>query len=336
MPQQSGAPARRRQWGAERRTQPLPSVHPRPSDRAVTLGRLAIIATVLFWAAYVITTIVRQFIDTPSVDFRFTMEAISYLIVVTFLTFSALMYLVARQGALQRFRDHVRVPRAELDRHFADGHGTMTVLVPSYAEEPDVIRGTLWSAALQEYPSLRVVLLLDDPPFPTNPTALARLEVSRALPAQITAELAEPAERFGAALLDAELAVSTGQSGTWTATDLAEHYRWASAWVREKAAGEKLDDHVDVFFVNEVLITLADDLELVADALDAAIAEGTTPDDDRMLELHRRLLWTFSAEVVRFERKAYASLSHEANKAMNLNSYLGLMGGSFRLDPSDQ
>ncbi len=29
------------------------------------------------------------------------------------------------------------------------------------------------------------------------------------------------------------------------------------------------------------------------------------------------------------ERKLFASLSHESNKAMNLNSYLGLMGGSF-------
>ncbi|MET0591009.1 MAG: glycosyltransferase, partial [Naasia sp.] len=163
------APRRRRQIGAERRTLPLPSVHPRPSDRAIALGRLAIVATVVSWAAYVVTTIVRQFIDGGPTGFRFTMEAISYLVVVTFLTVSALMYLVARLGAMERFRAHVRVPRAELDRHFADGHGTMTVLVPSYAEEPDVIRATLWSAALQEYPSMRVVLLLDDPPAPSDP-----------------------------------------------------------------------------------------------------------------------------------------------------------------------
>ncbi len=31
-----------------------------------------------------------------------------------------------------------------------------------------------------------------------------------------------------------------------------------------------------------------------------------------------------------FERKRYASLSHEPNKAMNLNSYIGLMGGRYR------
>jgi cellulose synthase/poly-beta-1,6-N-acetylglucosamine synthase-like glycosyltransferase len=79
---------------------------------------------------------------------------------------------VARQGALQRFQKHVRVPRAELDRHFSEHQPTITVLVPSYAEEPEVVRMTLLSAALQEFPSKRVVLLLDDNPNPTARTPL--------------------------------------------------------------------------------------------------------------------------------------------------------------------
>src|SRR3954462_14697904 len=148
-------PARKRQLGSEKRTEPLPTVHPRPSDRKITWSRVAIVLTVLFWAIYLVTTVIRQFIDSSNQDFRFTMEAIGYSVVVTFLTFSALMYLVARQGALQRFRTHVRVPRAELDRHFAGHRSSMTVLVPSYAEEPHVVRATLLSAALQEYPTMR-------------------------------------------------------------------------------------------------------------------------------------------------------------------------------------
>jgi cellulose synthase (UDP-forming) len=47
------------------------------------------------------------------------------------------------------------------------------------------------------------------------------------------------------------------------------------------------------------------------------------------VQLYRRLAWTFRAEITWFERKLYASLSHDANKAMNLNSYIGLMGHSF-------
>ena len=48
-----------------------------------------------------------------------------------------------------------------------------------------------------------------------------------------------------------------------------------------------------------------------------------------MLQMHRRLAWTFRGELTWFERKLYSSLSQESNKAMNLNSYIGLMGHSF-------
>src|SRR5690606_35493265 len=111
-----------------------------------------------FWALYVISVIFRQFFEGPH-TYRFTLEAFSYLVVVTALTFSALMYLVSRQGALQRFSTHVRVPRASLDKHFGEQDSSITVLVPSYAEETAVIRKTILSAALQEYPQMSIVLL---------------------------------------------------------------------------------------------------------------------------------------------------------------------------------
>jgi cellulose synthase/poly-beta-1,6-N-acetylglucosamine synthase-like glycosyltransferase len=41
------------------------------------------------------------------------------------------------------------------------------------------------------------------------------------------------------------------------------------------------------------------------------------------------LSWIFKADFEVFERKRFMSLSHEANKAMNLNSYIGLMGGTY-------
>src|SRR5262249_14288307 len=44
---------------------------------------------------------------------------------------------------------------------------------------------------------------------------------------------------------------------------------------------------------------------------------------------YRRLARRFDVTLTSFERKRYANLSHEPNKAMNLNSYLGLMGGCF-------
>jgi cellulose synthase (UDP-forming) len=322
-------PVRKRQLGAEKSTAPLPMVHKRPSDRTIALSRIAIIATIVLWLFYVVTTIIRQFLDHGA-NFRFTMEALSYVIVVTFLTFSALMYLLARHGALVRFRDHVRVPRAELDRHFATAQSNITVLVPSYAEEPHVVRGTLWSAALQEYPSMRVVLLLDDPPTPTDPAVAAKLAETRALAQEIHDDLSEPRSRFADALLDFQLrTIEVEQPTMQDVRELAAHYAWAGHWLEQMAAAEQLDDHVDVFFVEQVLRALAAELDLIGIALTTAADHGESPTLPRMVELYRRLASTFDAELTTFERKKYASLSHEANKAMNLNSYIGLMGGEY-------
>ncbi|MCG2622373.1 glycosyltransferase family 2 protein [Arthrobacter sp. I2-34] len=337
-PQQPGTPAvsteppRRRQWGSEKRSEPLSIVHPVPSRGKLAWGRVGIVTTVLSWVVYVITTVLRELANNPNAGFRFQFEAVSYLVVVSFLTFSALMYLMARQGALHRFRDHRRVPRGELDRHFADYQEGITVLVPSYAEEPGVVRATLWSAALQEFPGLRVVLLLDDPPFPTDPAVQDRLAATRALAGGIEQQLKGPADRFRSAL-DA-FRRRTGPGGTGSAAAelsiLTAEYEAAAVWLEEFAEAEPVEDHVDEFFVDLVLMGLARELRLTVYALRAAEVQGTAPDADRMVELYLRLVRIFSVRMGTFERKLYANLSHEANKAMNLNSYISLMGQRWR------
>lgn len=91
-----------------------------------------------------------------------------------------------------------------------------------------------------------------------------------------------------------------------------------------------LDDHVDIFFADQVLRALATDLRNAADEIKNLEAEGVTFTDSRLKQLVNRLLWIFSAKLGYFERKKYCSLSHERNKAMNLNSYIGLMGNFYR------
>ncbi len=326
----------RRQWGSEKRSEPLSIVHPKPSMRKITLGRLAILITILAWLMYLITTVVRQLADNPNAGFRFQMETVSYVLVVTFLTFSALMYLMARQGAMYRFRDHQRVPRGELDRHFADYDQGITVLVPSYAEEIHVVRATLWSAALQEFPDLKVVLLLDDPPTPKDPQTAEKLQATRALAQEISAALAGPAARVNAALN----AFSGKNYGSGPVPDaelnaLMSEYEFAASWLEDMAEAESVGDHVDEFFVDLVLMGLARELRLVLLALTAAAAQGSTPDSARIEQLYLRLTWIFNVKTDYFERKSYASLSHEANKAMNLNAYISLMGGRWQHEVTD-
>ncbi|HEX6462588.1 MAG TPA: glycosyltransferase family 2 protein [Candidatus Saccharimonadales bacterium] len=330
MPSRQPKPARshKRQWGAERRTQPLSSVHEKPSTRKIAFSRLAIVLTIVLWAIYVITTIIREFFDGAH-GFQFTMQAISYLIVVTFLTFSALMYLLARQGALQRFSKHIRVPRAKLDSHFAIHQPSITVLVPSVSEEPHVVRKTLLSAALQEYPNMHVVLLIDDDPNPKNQKAADSLEACRLLGKEISKQLTEPRLRFTEALAVFEKNRAKIE-GSKEIQKLAGHYHWAAHWLETTAKKEVIEDHVDIFFTEQVLGELAKELRLMGDALKASAQAGAKLPTERIHQLYRRLAWTFNATLETFERKQFASLSHEKNKAMNLNSYIGLMGNTYR------
>ena len=319
---------RRRQWGADRRTEPLAPVSTPASDTLITLGRLGIVLTVLAWAGYIVVTVISQFVNRGFQGMRFTSEALIYVVIMSLLTMSSLLYLVARQGALYRSRAHRRVPRAVIDDAFYDRQPPMTVLVPSYREEIRTIRMTLLSAALQEYPELRVVLLLDDPPRSSNSEHVASLAAARSLPAELSEWLREPRVRLEKALDRFESAASDTEL-----IDLIGEYRWAAGWLSEHADHETVEDHVDRFFADQVLGSLAKEFAGVADALTAALAEGADVPEDRMRQLYRRLAWTFRAEISVFERKLYASLSHEANKAMNLNSYIGLMGRSF--DPRE-
>jgi cellulose synthase/poly-beta-1,6-N-acetylglucosamine synthase-like glycosyltransferase len=316
------------QWGTERDTTPLGITHEQPSTRKVALSRIAIIVTVFFWIAYFVSTIIRQFYEGPK-SFSFQVQSTGYLLVMTLLTFSALMYLVSRQGALQRFSKHVRPPRQVLDRHFSEEQPSITVLVPSYNEEPEVIYKTLLSAALQEYPSMRIVLLMDDKPFSSDPAATARLEETRAIGKKIEKLLSVPAKRFKTAIAEFEKTKSKTLTVQQT-RKLIREYTWAAEWLEKQADKTPMEDHVDVFFADQVLRALAAELRLTAHALAESIADKGTITRARARQLYRRLVWIFTTEADVFERKRYASLSHEANKAMNINSYISLMGKMYK------
>lgn len=321
---------RKREWGTERELEPLPMLHPEPTGAAIVFSRLAIVAVVVFWLLYVTSVVMRQLIDGPK-SYQFMMESFGYLTVVTFLTFSALIYLITRQGAFQRFSQHVRVPRAVLDAFFSKHQPSITVLIPSFGEETAVVRKTMLSAALQEYPKKRVVLLIDDDPFKVAPEHSDRLRATRALAKEIETLFAEPRRQFEHALQGFEALTTPQRFITGDLLlEIAANYVAAATWLEELADRESIEDHVDHFFAEQVLRTLAQDLRLVGKALVMSHKKRARLATSRARELYSRLVWIFSVEVDVFERKKYISLSHEKNKAMNLNSYIGLMGGMYR------
>ena len=333
IPAQPLAPARRprKQWGGDRRTQALPMVPQPVSDRRVAMARLAIIVTVTAWLGYLITWFFQDFFHPGYENAVDRAESVLYLLIVTLLTVSALAYLLSRLGFFYRTRTHHRASRAILDQFFDTTMPTLTTIIPSYQEDARVIRNTLLSAALQEYPYKRVVLLIDDPFVPKNAKAREQLQAARALPYQIGRLLAGPASRFTRALQLFEASCQRQEPlGLGSVIVLASHYEEAAVWLERLAADSEIIDHTDAFFANEVLLRLAASLRAIGAALFASADEGVVLEQQMFRRLYRRLVWTFRAEITSFERKRYVSLSHEPNKAMNLNSYLGLMGGSYR------
>ena len=200
-PQTPGTPGRRRtQWGGDRRTTPLPAVPQPVSDRRVAMARLAIVVTVIGWVSYLVWWLFADFFRPGFETAADRAEAVLYLLIVTLLTASAVAYLISRMGYFYRTRTQHRASRAALDEFFDATTPALTTIIPSYQEDTRVIRNTLLSAALQEYPDKRVVLLIDDPFVPKTAEAAGQLAAARALPDEISRLLAAPASRFGRAV----------------------------------------------------------------------------------------------------------------------------------------
>jgi len=329
--EQSASKARR-QIGSDHRSEPLPPVSPPAPERTIALGRLAVFITMAAWVAFVATTIAQQFLSGAASSLRFKYEAILYIVVVTLLTVSALSYLTARLGYYIRIRDHRRAPRAAIDEYLATCHDTLTVLVPSYQEDYRTIKATLLSAALQEFPDLNVVLLIDDPPSPASKKGRRLLQQARSLPAEIQELLDEPRgnieQRLGEFFTIDPMGAPSASTEQLAA--LASSYLYSSDWLKNLGEAQPQYDHADAFFVRYIIGALVADLLATGGALEQAASVEAEVPIERVVQLAHRLRNIFTVTMSSFERKLFESLSHEPNKAMNLNSYLGLMGGNFR------
>jgi cellulose synthase/poly-beta-1,6-N-acetylglucosamine synthase-like glycosyltransferase len=243
-----------------------------------------------------------------------------------FFLFSALVFQLTRLGYLIRFSKHRAMPDSELERVYAGDAPRLAILVPSYKEEPNVVRQTLLAAALQQSPNRRVVLLIDDPSAPGSPEDAAGLARTRDLPREMNSLFAAPARKFARALAEFEQRRKLGTLEPRREIErLTALQRDAANWLDKLAKDMRAKDHTDALFIERILGCPARSHLARGRALAKA-----DPRDVDLLKEYRRLAALFRVEVTSFERKRYANLSHEPNKAMNLNSYLALMGRAFQ------
>lgn len=326
----------KREWGTEKVVTPLAIIHKVPAISKIMLNRLYIIMTIVFWFLYVSWMIYEGRI-WGSVSHAAALEATGYLVIVTALCLSALSYLIARGGALTRFQRYQRLPRRKLDEFFMRNRPRLTVLIPSYNEEVSVIRKTILSAALQEYPDLSIRLLIDDDPQQADPVRAAKLAATKALIQEIQELLDVPCRRvLTSREIFQEHYLDQRQVPEESLIDLVGEYRFAANWLRTLAAAENQQDHVDAFFATEVLVQLAENLLKTARAIEKATEIHKELNYELVRHLYSRLVWIFSVELDYFQRKEYLSSSHEANKAMNLNAYIDLMGGQYQIQKTPE
>lgn len=257
------------------------------------------------------------------------LEAMVFIAIVGFLIYGNVAYQITRLGHLTRLRDHAPMDRDTLERIY-DGHiQPLVFLVPSYKEEARIIRQTLLSAALQAYPNRRVVLLIDDPDRPDDAEGLASLMAARHLVIDLDKLLREAAAPFASAR-DAFL--QRLSRGTMKPDEEAAHLAtlWdrAAEWLEHRASQMTVTDHTDAFFVETIL-------RAPARAHRARMQEwrqksGQALTEEGIRREYLKLAALFHTEFTSFERKRYANLSHESNKAMNLNTYISLLGGAYK------
>jgi cellulose synthase/poly-beta-1,6-N-acetylglucosamine synthase-like glycosyltransferase len=246
------------------------------------------------------------------------------------LVFGSAAYQLARLGYLRRRRAHAPRDRTALDALFSGLAPALTVLVPSYKEEVAVVRRTLLSAALQEYPQRRVVLLIDDPWQPRDPSEAAGLDAMRGLVPALQARFDAPARHFAQVVDECKRRRLRGEFDEQAAATLAARcLDEAARWFEEEIARGAGGDHAQAVLCNEVLERWRRAHRARAVAIARRAAAGGFTSGEALHEV-RRLAVLFQVEFASFERKRYENLSHEPNKAMNLNAYIALMGRSLR------
>ncbi|MHA6525918.1 glycosyltransferase family 2 protein [Tessaracoccus sp. G1721] len=235
-----------------------------------------------------------------------------------------LVYQVARLGFLIRTANHDVQPLAELVGEHWDDAQPIAVLVPSYKEDERTIRQTLTSAALQHHPRKRVALLLDDPPDPSDDDSLALLEAALRLPAEVQAVLAEARSIVEAGRVRV-LALAPGDGRDFG--ELLRVMDSLASWARHRAAHETPADHTDAHFVE---VTWRRQAQLLEERVRWLAGRAHSTTRDQILHELDRLRDAYTCDITVFQRKRYVNLTHEPNKAANLNAYIDLLGAHVR------
>src|SRR5262249_18520312 len=109
-------------------------------------------------------------------------------------------------------------------------------------------------------------------------------------------------------------------------TRLEAELATSMTWLEQLIDTEPIRSHTDALLVDRVLRAWSSQLARMAQAVSMETSAST------LLIWSNQLRALFDVELSSFERKHWANLPHEANKAMNINAYLSLVGRAWAFE----
>jgi cellulose synthase/poly-beta-1,6-N-acetylglucosamine synthase-like glycosyltransferase len=256
-------------------------------------------------------------------------ERFFYNLIFAVFMFGSFVYQVSRLAFFLKVRSRVASTQKDLLAFGEKGADVphVEILVPSYKEESCVIWQTLISAALVDYPHRGIVLLIDNPPDPSNLADRQLLDQARRQVVVVKEQFAALDAEFGAAAKEFAALDRSSIDLMQAAERASQLYDKAAAFLEEVASDVRdgkhggSDDYTRKFFLDRIILEPANAHRERADQI-----REKTPSYRDLRNEFERLGYMFSFELSSFERKQYANLSQVATKASNLNSYISLMG----------
>ena len=315
---------------------------PIPEDREgfimseTTITRLCLALTVA--AVALAGTSICNTLIAKKMPLGLVLQAIVFGTLLLALVYGNFVYVATRFGYYRRLADHKPLEKEDLWRVFYGDRdpASVCILIPSYKEEARVILQTMLSAALVEYPAKQLVLLVDDPPLQTGASQRA-LQETRDMVKRLDRIFSAKARQFQneKRLYNERLAggdLDIAAEAARLAALYEEAARFVEKWGAEfDQATSATFAHTDLFFREHILLRPAEAHRQRAIELRHVRSSLDLPTLSRD---YARLAALFTVKISSFERKLFENLSHASNKAMNLNSYLGLMGKAFQIMPT--
>jgi cellulose synthase (UDP-forming) len=290
------------------------------------------ITTVMFAlsAAYLFAWVVSN--RHPSLAF-YVCNGIFFFLVTAF-AYGNFLYQLTRIGYYMRLGVHVKTSRPKLSLLYtihSPRKRTLSILIPSYKEEVVTVEQTLFSAALMGYPNKLVNVLLDDPVSLPGTPDYRHTQRTIKMIESVSECLSQIYQLCGRAYVKAGRRLSGPFVVEEELKNLSRTYLSLARWLQR--TGDKYDSrtHTDKLFVQEVFYDAAALYARRADEIvDLRLPERIVR--RYILEEYAYIRDLFATKITTLQRKNFENLSQEPNKAMNINSYLSLMGGMYKVE----